>query len=161
MGVDDQTDSAVMSARPYRALVLSGPNLNLLGTREPNVYGSTALETIHEQLVDLGRSLATFVECRQSNHEGELVTWIQEARGKLDGIVLNPAAYGHTSVALRDAIAAVAIPTVEVHLTIPENRERFRHRSLVAGVCIGRVSGFGATSYLLGLRGLIDYLRSR
>ena len=97
----------------------------------------------------------------QSNHEGELVSWIQSARGAFDGIVMNPAAYGHTSVALRDALAAVALPTVEVHLTIPENRERFRHRSLIAGVCIGRVSGFGATSYLLGLRGLIDYLRAR
>ncbi|MCC7534799.1 MAG: type II 3-dehydroquinate dehydratase [Deltaproteobacteria bacterium] len=150
-----------MSARPYRALLLSGPNLNLLGTREPDVYGTTTLDEIHAQATELGRSLATFVECRQSNHEGELVGWIQDARGKFDGIVLNPAAYGHTSVALRDAIAAVAVPTVEVHLTIPENRDRFRHRSLVAGVCIGRVSGFGANSYLLGLRGLIDYLRAR
>lgn len=159
--MDDQSESAVLSARPWRVLVLSGPNLNLLGAREPEIYGTTTLEQIHGSLADLGRTLLTSVECRQSNHEGELVTWIQEARGGFDGLLVNPAAYGHTSVALRDALSAVGLPCVEVHLSLPENRESFRHVSLVTGACVGRVAGFGPTSYLLGLRGLIDYLRTR
>ena len=142
-----------------RVLVLHGPNLNLLGTREPGVYGKTTLGAIDRMLAALARELAVTIEARQSNVEGELVTLIQQARGRADGIVINPAAYTHTSVAIRDAIAAVALPTVEVHLSNVHAREDFRQRSLTAGVCLGVVAGFGAESYALGLRALVTHLR--
>jgi 3-dehydroquinate dehydratase-2 len=141
-----------------RILVLHGPNLNLLGTREPAVYGGTTLAEIDAELEALATALGATVECRQSNHEGILVDWMHEARGRFDGVVLNPAAYTHTSVALRDAIAAVALPCVEVHLTNVAAREAFRSVSLIAPVCVGTVAGFGARSYLLGFRALFDYL---
>ncbi|MBX3269380.1 MAG: type II 3-dehydroquinate dehydratase [Sandaracinaceae bacterium] len=142
-----------------RVLVLSGPNLNLLGTREPAIYGATDLRTIEADLAALGVELDAHVECRQSNHEGQLVDWIQEARDGWDGIVLNAGGYTHTSVAIRDAITACGRPCVEVHLSNVHAREPFRHRSRLAAVCVGVVVGFGPRSYALGLRGLIDYLR--
>jgi 3-dehydroquinate dehydratase II len=139
-----------------RILVLSGPNLQLLGTREPEIYGTTTLAQIHSELMKTAG-----VECRQSNHEGELLDWIAGARGKFDGILINAGAYTHTSIALRDAIKAVGIPTVEVHLSNPEAREPFRRRSRIAAVCVAKVAGFGAASYRVALNALIDWLDAR
>lgn len=144
-----------------RVLVLHGPNLNMLGTREPSLYGKADLKAIDASLEKVAAEHGAEVECRQSNIEGELVTWIQEARDRFDGLVVNPAAYTHTSVAIRDAIAAVQVPTVEVHLSNIHQREAFRHRSYVAGVAIGQITGFGPTSYILGLQGLLDHLAGR
>lgn len=138
-----------------KALFLNGPNLNLLGTRQPEVYGHHTLADIERMVRDRASELGVEVDFRQSNHEGELVTWIQQARGEFDAIVINAAAYTHTSVALRDAIAAVAIPTVEIHLSNIHAREEFRHRSLIAAVCRGQISGFGVQSYLLGLQAVV------
>jgi 3-dehydroquinate dehydratase-2 len=141
-----------------RILVLSGPNLNLLGTREPAIYGTTDLPTIEADLVTLGAELGAAVECRQTNHEGQLIDWLHAARGTFDGVVLNAGGLTHTSVSLRDAIVATELPCVEVHLSNTHAREPFRRRSLLAPVCRGVVLGFGPTSYALGLRGLIGYL---
>jgi 3-dehydroquinate dehydratase-2 len=141
-----------------RVLVLHGPNLNLLGTREPSLYGKADLAAINNSLRRLATGEGIGIECRQSNLEGELVTWIQDARGRFDGILINPAAYTHTSVAIRDAIAAVEIPTVEVHLSNIHQREEFRRHSYIAGVAVGQIAGFGPDSYLLGLRGLLNHL---
>ena len=138
-----------------KALFLNGPNLNLLGTRQPEVYGRQTLADIEALVRARATGLGVEIDFRQSNHEGELVTWIQEARGQFDAIVLNAAAYTHTSVALRDAIAAVSIPTVEIHLSNIHAREEFRHRSLIAPVCRGQISGFGFQSYLLGLQAVV------
>jgi 3-dehydroquinate dehydratase-2 len=138
-----------------KALFLNGPNLNLLGTRQPEVYGRQTLADIEALVRARAAELGVEIDFRQSNHEGELVTWIQEARGRFDAIVLNAAAYTHTSVALRDAIAAVSIPTVEIHLSNIHAREEFRHRSLIAPVCRGQISGFGFQSYLLGLQAVV------
>ncbi|MCP9452843.1 MAG: type II 3-dehydroquinate dehydratase [Nitrospira sp.] len=143
-----------------RALVLHGPNLNLLGEREQAIYGATTLDAINEALSKLGHELGMRLDCRQSNHEGELVTWIQQAKGEYDGIIINPAAYTHTSIAIRDALAAVAIPAVEVHLTNIYRREPFRHHSYIVDVVIGQVAGFGPMGYLLALRGLHAHLSS-
>lgn len=141
-----------------RVLVLHGPNLNLLGTREPDVYGQTTLGAIDRRLAAVARELSVTLDTHQSNLEGELVTLVQQARGVVDGILINPAGYTHTSVALRDALAAVALPTVEVHLSNVHAREDFRQRSLTAGVCLGVITGFGAESYALGLRALVTHL---
>ena len=141
-----------------RILVLSGPNLNLLGTREPEVYGSTTLAEIHTRLDHAASSAGHTVEARQSNHEGELVDWIGAAPSDFDGLLFNPAALAHSSVALRDAVASVDIPTVEVHLTNVFAREEFRHRLVVAAAAQGLVSGFGAESYLLGLTALLKLI---
>jgi 3-dehydroquinate dehydratase II len=142
--------------------VLSGPNLQLLGKREPGVYGSVTLEAIHAGLDAWARSNETTVTCRQSNHEGTLVDWIGAAEDEgFDGIVINPGAYTHTSIALYDALKAVALPAVEVHLSNPEAREPFRHRSLTAPACVGKVAGFGADSYLLAVSGLAMHLDAR
>ena len=122
------------------------------------MYGSLSLDAVDSAITKLADELAVNVDLRQSNSEGELVTWIQEARSQYDGIIINPAAYTHTSVAIRDAIAAVGLPTVEVHLSNIHQREEFRHRSYVSGVAIGQISGLGATGYLLALRGLHDHL---
>lgn len=140
-------------------LVLHGPNLNLLGQREPQVYGSVTLSEIDRALQREGERLQASVSSQQSNHEGVLVDAIQQAWGTHDGLLINPAAYTHTSVALRDAIAAVQIPTVEVHLSNIHRREAFRHHSYIAPVAIGQISGFGADSYRLGLLALVAHLR--
>jgi 3-dehydroquinate dehydratase II len=141
-------------------LVLHGPNLNLLGTREPEVYGHLTLADINRDLGMLGEAWEAELVARQSNHEGQLIDWVHEAREKHQGIVINPGGYTHTSVALRDAIAGVALPTVEVHLSNVYKREPFRHTSLIAPVCVGTIAGFGPNSYALGLRALLDYLRA-
>jgi 3-dehydroquinate dehydratase-2 len=141
-------------------LVLHGPNLNLLGRREKSVYGTMSLKTINAGIMKFARKERVKVEIRQSNLEGELVSWIQEANTKFDGIVINPAGYTHTSVAIRDAIAAIDIPTVEVHLTNIYKREEFRHHSYIAAVAVGQISGFGPAGYVLGLRALMEHLKS-
>lgn len=140
-------------------LVLHGPNLNLLGTREPALYGTITLEEVNASLKKLAMDLGVSVESRQSNLEGELVTWIQEANAQFEGLVFNPAAYTHTSIALRDAVVGVGIPMVEVHLSNIHSRESFRRRSYLAPVSLGQISGFGPQSYLLGLRALVDALQ--
>src|SRR3974390_752696 len=137
-------------------LFLNGPNLNLLGQREPEVYGRTTLAEVEAAVRNRAKELGATVEFRQSNLEGELITWIQQAKGRVDAIVLNAAAYTHTSVALRDAISAVAIPAIEIHLSNIHSREEFRHKSLIAAVCRGVVSGFGAYTYILGLEAAIN-----
>lgn len=139
-----------------RILYLNGPNLNLLGRREPGVYGTTTLQEIELQVRALASQLGVEIDFRQSNHEGELVTWVQEAPGDFHALVLNAAAYTHTSVALRDAIAASGIPTVEIHLSNIHAREEFRHRSFLAPVCRGQICGFGPQSYLLGLHAAVN-----
>jgi 3-dehydroquinate dehydratase-2 len=139
-----------------RILFLNGPNLNLLGQREPGVYGQMTLAQIEAKVRERARKLKTAVEFRQSNLEGELVAWIQQAKGKFDVIVLNAAAYTHTSVALRDAITAVGVPTIEIHLSNIHAREKFRHKSLIAPVCCGQIMGFGANSYVLALEAALN-----
>ncbi len=139
-------------------LVLHGPNLNLLGWREPKIYGSTTLEQINQLLEADSASLQVDISCLQSNHEGVLVDAIHQARGQHQGIMINAGAYTHTSVALRDALSAVQIPTVEVHLSNIYTREEFRHHSYIAPIAIGQISGFGVDSYRLGLKALVNYL---
>jgi len=139
-----------------RVLFLNGPNLNLLGQREPDVYGKTTLSDIEARVRGRANSLAATVDFRQSNHEGELVSWIHDARGKFDAIVINAAAYTHTSVALRDAIAGVGVPTIEIHISNVHAREEFRHHSVIAAVCRGQITGFGPFSYLLALEAAVN-----
>jgi 3-dehydroquinate dehydratase-2 len=138
---------------------LHGPNLNLLGLREPEIYGSTTLEEIDKVLKSDGERLRVSVMCLQSNHEGVLVEAIHNARNKHQGIMINAGAYTHTSVAIRDSLAAVQIPTVEVHLSNIYTREEFRHHSYIAPVAIGQISGFGMNSYRLGLQALVQHLQ--
>jgi 3-dehydroquinate dehydratase-2 len=138
-----------------KVLFLNGPNLNLLGTREPEVYGRLTLADIEAKVRERATELKVGLEFRQSNQEGELVSWIQEAKGKFQVIVINAAAYTHTSVALRDAISAVGVPTVEIHLSNVHAREEFRHKSLIAPVCRGQICGFGVKSYILGLEAAV------
>ncbi len=142
-----------------RILILHGPNLNLLGTREPEVYGSMKLDNINTKLTELGKELGVEVTCLQSNHEGALIDALHDARTWADGVAFNPGGYTHTSVALRDAISAIQIPVVEVHLSNVYAREEFRHTSLISAVCKGKVTGFGWRSYALGLRALVELLR--
>jgi 3-dehydroquinate dehydratase II len=139
-------------------LVLHGPNLNLLGLREPEIYGSTTLEAINQILKSDSERLQVKITCLQSNHEGVLVDAIHNARNEHQGIIINAGAYTHTSVAIRDALAAVQLPTVEVHLSNIYTREEFRHHSYIAPVAIGQISGFGTESYRLGLQALVQYL---
>jgi 3-dehydroquinate dehydratase-2 len=141
-----------------KILVLHGPNLNLLGKREPEIYGRMTLAQINAQMRRLAKELGRAIDIRQSNNEGELVTWIQEAAGKFGAIVINPAAYTHTSIALRDAISAVGIPTIEVHISNIHKRESFRSHSHVAEAAVGQITGFGVQSYLLGLRAAAIHL---
>jgi 3-dehydroquinate dehydratase-2 len=144
-----------------KILFLNGPNLNLLGTREPEVYGRLTLVDIEAKVRERAAQLKVTVDFRQSNQEGELVGWIQEAKGKFEVIVINAAAYTHTSVALRDAISAVGVPTIEIHLSNVHAREEFRHKSLIAPVCRGQICGFGAKSYILGLEAAVDVNESK
>jgi 3-dehydroquinate dehydratase-2 len=146
----------VNSIASMRILVVNGPNLNLLGQREPAVYGKTTLKDIEKMVKQRAATLGVTVEFQQSNIEGELVTWIQQAKDRFNAIVLNAAAYTHTSVAIRDAISATGIPTIEVHLSNIHAREPFRHQSLIAPVCRGQISGFGAYSYVLGVEAAIN-----
>ena len=143
-----------------KILLLHGPNLNLLGTREPEVYGSMTLDDINKKMVELGKELGAEVICLQSNHEGALIDALHDARTWAAGVVFNPGGFTHTSVALRDAISAIVIPVIEVHLSNVYAREEFRHKSLVSAVCKGKVSGFGWRSYELGLRGLVDIIKA-
>jgi len=142
-----------------RVLVVHGPNLNLLGTREPEVYGHARLEEIDAMLAEHAASRQCELECFQSNHEGLLIDRIQEERGAVDGVLINPAGLTHSSVALRDALAATGLPVVEVHLSNVFAREPFRHHSYVSGIAVGVVSGFGPASYQLGLDALLGHLR--
>ena len=141
-----------------KILILHGPNLNLLGTREPEVYGSMTLDDINNQLIELGKELGVEVKSTQSNHEGALVDALHDARTWANGVVFNPGAYTHTSIALRDAISAIDIPVVEVHLSNVYAREEFRHVSMISAVCKGKITGFGWQSYMLGLRALVEML---
>lgn len=142
----------------WTVLVLNGPNLNLLGTREPDVYGAETLESIMDELTTSGRERDVDVRTVQSNNEGDLVDALHDARTWADGVVFNPGAYTHTSIALRDAITATGLPVVECHLSNVHAREEFRHQSLISAVCIGVVVGFGKHSYVMALDGLLGYL---
>ena len=137
-----------------RILVIHGPNLNMLGQREPEIYGDQSLDQINAQLVKLAGELGLVIETFQSNHEGEIVTRIQQAAGSCNGVLINPAAYTHTSIAIRDALSLLDIPVVEIHLSNINRRESFRHQSLIADIAAARIAGFGARGYLLALRGL-------
>lgn len=157
-----------MAAIAPRILCLSGPNLQLLGRREPAIYGTGTLADIHAALAERATRLAVHLECRQSNHEGQLLDWIAEAApsgdantGSFDGILLNAGAYTHTSLALYDALRAVPVPCIEVHLSNPEAREAYRHESKIAAACFAKVAGFGPRSYELALEGLVAHLRER
>jgi len=150
-----------MAKRRPAVVVLHGPNLNLLGEREPQVYGTTTLAEIDRDLRARARAAGVDLRAAQSNHEGALIDAIQRARKTSDVLIINPGGYGHTSVALRDAVAAAGLPTIEVHLSNPAARERFRHHSLLAGVCVGQVAGFGAASYRLALEGALDILAQK
>jgi len=142
-----------------KILVINGPNLNLLGRREPEIYGAETLDGINNALLVAALEIGVSLEFFQSNSEGALVDAIQRAVGNFDGLIINPAAYTHTSVAIRDAISAVAIPTVEIHLSNVYSREEFRHKSLIAPVVIGQIAGFGSAGYELAVRGLMNYLQ--
>ena len=145
-------------ARKKKILVLNGPNLNLLGKRQPEIYGRLTLDQINKKIHGLAEELGIEVEIRQSNIEGELVTWIQEAPKQFGAIVINPAAYTHSSVAMRDAITASGVPTIEVHISNIYRREEFRKHSYIAGAAVGQITGFGVQSYLLGLRAAAELI---
>lgn len=139
-------------------LLLHGPNLNLLGTREPEIYGALTLEEIDRRMIEEGARLGVEVRAMQANGEGALIDILHQARGWADGVIFNPGGYTHTSVALRDAVAAIGLPVIEVHLSNVDAREEFRHRSLIAPVCIGRIAGFGWRSYWLALQAFAQLL---
>lgn len=141
-----------------KAMVIQGPNLNMLGIRDPRIYGHAKLETIHENIKKHAEQIGIEVDFFQSNFEGEIVDKIQECLGQYDGIIINPAAYSHTSIAIRDAISAVGLPTIEVHISNIHAREKFRQESITAGVCAGVVAGFGPVGYHLALQGLAQIL---
>ncbi len=144
-----------------KILIVHGPNLNLLGTREPEIYGSMTLGDINSHLLDLAKEFGAELKCLQSNHEGALIDALQDAQTWADGVIFNPGGYTHTSIALRDAIAAMKIPVIEVHLSNVYAREEFRHTSMISGVCKGKITGFGWRSYTLGLRALAEMLEDR
>nr|WP_206688547.1 type II 3-dehydroquinate dehydratase [Cyanobacterium stanieri] len=143
-----------------KILVLHGPNLNLLGQREPEIYGYLTLKDVDNLLLEKGKGMGVEVVCFQSNHEGAIVDHIHQASGVYQGIIINAGAYTHTSVAIRDALAGVNLPTVEVHLSNIYRREEFRHHSYIAPISIGQISGFGVDSYLLGLQALVNHVQS-
>ena len=143
-----------------KILLINGANLNMLGSREPEKYGATTLKDIDSGVIQRGNELGVQVDVWQSNHEGEIVDKIQSAKGVYDGILINAGGYTHTSVVIRDAIASVQIPTVEIHMTNIHAREEFRHTSLLSGVCIAQVVGFKELSYTLALEGLVNYLKN-
>lgn len=143
-----------------KILLINGANLNMLGSREPEKYGSTTLKDIESAVIQRGDELGTQVDAWQSNHEGDIVDKIQSAKGVYDGILINAGGYTHTSVVIRDAIASVQIPTVEIHMTNIHAREEFRHTSLISGVCIAQVVGFKELSYTLALEGLVNHLKN-
>ena len=142
-----------------KILIINGVNMNMLGIREPEKYGAMTLKALEKELYAYSFELGIDLETFQSNHEGEIVEKIHSAYNNSDGIIINPGAYTHTSVAIRDALAAVNIPAVEIHITNINGREDFRHKSLIADVCIGQISGFGTNGYKLGLKGLVDILQ--
>lgn len=152
----------VRTRRALSVLVLSGPNLQLLGTREPEIYGKDTLADIHVRLAALAAERGATVDCRQSNHEGDLLDWLGAAPAQgFAGALLNGGAFTHTSIALYDALRAIGLPVIEVHLSNPEAREAYRKESKLAPACVGKVVGFGADSYLLALRGLLDRLDAK
>ncbi|MFH1097470.1 MAG: type II 3-dehydroquinate dehydratase [Candidatus Desantisbacteria bacterium] len=142
-----------------KILIIHGPNLNLLGTREPDIYGSVTMEEIDNSLKETGQALGVEVECFQSNHEGEIIDKIQAGNGIFDALIINPGAYTHTSIAIADAISGVNIPTIEVHISNIGKREEFRQKSFISRVAVGQITGFGKNSYLLGLRAAVDMLK--
>lgn len=144
-----------------KILIIHGPNLNMLGKREPSIYGASTLQEINRILKEESRRLDVKAEVFQSNSEGEIVSRIQDAMKKSDGILINPGAYTHTSIAIRDAILSAGLPVVEVHISNIYKREDFRQKSFISGVSVGVISGFGSDSYILGLNGLVNYLRGR
>ena len=143
-----------------KILLINGANLNMLGTREPEKYGSMTLADIENSVIKRGKELGAEIDIYQDNHEGNIVDKIQSARGKYDGILINAGGHTHTSVVIRDALAAIQIPAVEIHMTNIHAREEFRHTSLISGVCIAQVVGFKELSYILALEGLVKYLNS-
>jgi 3-dehydroquinate dehydratase II len=150
--------SELLMAKKRKILVLNGPNLNLLGKRQPEIYGRLTLDQVNKKIRSLADELGVGIDIRQSNSEGELVSWIQEAPREFGAIVINPAAYTHSSVAIRDAITAAGIPAVEVHISNIYRREEFRKHSYIAGAAVGQIAGFGVQSYLLGLRAAVEQL---
>jgi len=159
-GAPRRSASETSPSQP-KILVLSGPNLDRLGTREPHIYGKTTLAEIHASLAEVARAQRVSVDCRQSNHEGDLVSWIGKAGDDgFSGILLNAGAYTHTSYAIHDAIKGSPLPVVEVHLSNPEAREAFRHVSVIAAVCVAKVAGFGSDSYRTALEALLRRLAS-
>jgi 3-dehydroquinate dehydratase II len=145
-------------AKKRKILVLHGPNLNMLGKREPQIYGRLTLDQINKKIAALAAELGVEIEARQSNSEGELVSWIQQSPKEFGAVILNAGAYTHSSIALRDALTAAGIPTIEVHLSNIYKREEFRKRSLIAEAAVGQITGFGVNSYLLGLRAAVEAL---
>ncbi|MGE4282246.1 MAG: type II 3-dehydroquinate dehydratase [Clostridia bacterium] len=148
------------SGEKDRVLVIHGPNLNLLGVREAGVYGTESFDNINDRISKEAEVLGVKVEIFQSNHEGDIIDKIHQALSCFNGIVINPGAYTHYSIAIRDAVKSVTVPTVEVHLSNVHAREEFRSRSMIAPVCVGQISGFGGDSYLLGLRAIVNRIRS-
>ena len=144
-----------------KILVINGPNINMLGAREPEIYGVITLDQIEKEIASLAQELKAEIEFFQSNHEGEIVDKIQQSLGKISGIIINPAAYTHTSVAIRDALSAIAVPAVEVHISNIYAREDFRHNSFTSGVCIGQIAGFGIDGYLFALKKLAKIINSQ
>ncbi len=160
--IDPPTSLRSVASIGLRILVISGPNLDRLGSRQPEIYGTTTLAEIHAMLVEKARTLGAEVECVQSSHEGEIVERVNSSSlHGFVGVVMNAGAYSHTSIAILDAIHASGLPCVEVHLSNPEAREPFRHESRIASACVGKVTGFGARSYVLGFEALVGWIRDR